>query len=87
MAGGLTWKPAKSPTFYERTRLTFFLFGMVWRQWVGFVKLLWSSGATVSFSRTHRQRGKGVIVRNKEQTKSLRIVLSSLPEKRHVTEK
>ena len=44
------WTPARSPTFFERAKLTWTLLSLRWPLRAASLMALWSSGATVSFN-------------------------------------
>lgn len=67
------WTPPRSLTFYTRMRMTFFMSWRHLKQWAGWMVVVWSNGATVSFSRTHRLKGKGVTVTNGKQRVTYRV--------------
>jgi len=55
MKENIIWTPPRSPTFFERTRLTF---GALWTalsNLAGFTMVVWRSGVTVSSSRIDQQ--------------------------------
>lgn len=57
-----TWTQPKSLTFCERMRLTYVLYLLDWRLLAVSLPVLWSTGATASFSPTARPPGKLLIV-------------------------
>lgn len=68
---GLNWTPPKRLTFFERMKLTYALLSLNLRPLAGFIKAMWRSGASVSFSRT----GRGIV--------SVRIVSADGPIQRY----
>jgi hypothetical protein len=66
MVGDMTWTPQKPLTFFMRVKMTFFLFLPPWKRVAECLAVLWSNGATVSFSRTVQPVARSVTVKSKK---------------------
>lgn len=62
MRDASTWTPPRSLTFSGRMSLTWSLCSGLWKNLAVLLKVMWSAGATASFSPTDPLKGKSVTV-------------------------